>query len=717
MAFTKLLKLYQGLQEKYNSLQVKNPYAFYVTTDTKLLYKGEDLLSSVIWTDSVPAADVALEDIIYVVLNTQAGTAALYTLIGGEMVQISGADEKMDKINPEGSGHFRFNGAADDYSYTLGDCSLAMGLNTKVSGENSVAFGQDNSIDGDSTFVEGESNTISGHILASHIEGMGTNAENSEILESHIEGASHTIGEASLYATHIEGSQNTINDSADISSSVVQGFKNTVDGRMYNGSVLEGYENEVPSNFTLYASKIGGYNNITEAQLEESETVLEGTELKGALNHIVLDGQSFGSNYEGHANTIVLSDFSYGNRIEGSENYVVAQDPARGNIITGDQTTFISGAAAAEGCAIFGDHQTISAGGDEINGILCYGENNSFSGLGATTGAYGSLLGGSENTSQGLMGIRGGSISGYLNTVSGITSYTGSNVSGKSNVVTGFGEMTGCEIGGSSNQAHGGANGTWQSTALIGEGCIAQGIDYKGSHITGYQNTIQGSLSGYAKGADISGSQNTITLAGADVDGHHIEGTQNVVTLTSNQSGVHIEGYSNTITAAGTGSHVQGRDHIVALTSTKPVTVLGQGAAASGNKEYSVVIGNGDSQTKNNAVTIDYNGNIEIEGLLCQNLNNQDISIAAGASYAYALDAIPEGRFFDFDIRESIITQGVTDYDVAYSGKLLKQKTNVKTVVTHYQLADITLSTTANSVTITNNSASDRVFTIFTNIT
>ena len=107
------------------------------------------------------------------------------------------ATDKMDKVNPTGSGSFSLNRKA---STTVGDNSFAEGNDNTASGEASHAEGYGSIASGNISHAEGRTCTASK--LASHAEGYHTTADS---LGAHSEGE-YTI--ASSRAQHVSGKYN-----------------------------------------------------------------------------------------------------------------------------------------------------------------------------------------------------------------------------------------------------------------------------------------------------------------------------------------------------------------------------------------------------------------------------------------------------------------------------------------------------------------------------
>lgn len=121
-------------------------------------------------------------------------------------------NDKMDKVNPTGTGYFSLNRKTDytpgvnsvaigNQTTASGNYSFAEGNNTKASGLSSHAEGNNTTASGSDSHAEGSSTTASGNY--SHAEGFSTTASSPF---SHAEG-NHTV--ASLNCSHAEGNYTT----------------------------------------------------------------------------------------------------------------------------------------------------------------------------------------------------------------------------------------------------------------------------------------------------------------------------------------------------------------------------------------------------------------------------------------------------------------------------------------------------------------------------
>lgn len=113
-------------------------------------------------------------------------------------IPVTDTSDKMDKVNPTGSGYLSINRKAGT---TVGKYSTAEGRNAAASGEESHAEGYGTTASGEASHAEGWYTTASGY--ESHAEGSNTTASSSR---SHAEGW-HTT--ASSADSHAEGRYTT----------------------------------------------------------------------------------------------------------------------------------------------------------------------------------------------------------------------------------------------------------------------------------------------------------------------------------------------------------------------------------------------------------------------------------------------------------------------------------------------------------------------------
>lgn len=135
--------------------------------------------------DEIPSSKAVFEEIARIDL--------LLSQIGGDGL-IDLQNNKMDKVNPTGSGAMSINRLENS---TIGDYSVALGDSTEAIGLASFAVGINSHGVGVASFAEGVGSLAEGR--ASHAEGNSTIAEGDY---SHSEGA---LSKASAHAAHAEG--------------------------------------------------------------------------------------------------------------------------------------------------------------------------------------------------------------------------------------------------------------------------------------------------------------------------------------------------------------------------------------------------------------------------------------------------------------------------------------------------------------------------------
>ena len=170
-------------------------------------------------------------------------------------------NDKMDKVNPTGTGYFSFNRKTD---HTPGDYSIAIGNQTTASGDYSFAEGNQTIASGLSSHAEGNSTTASGP--DSHAEGSSTTASGNY---SHAEGFSTT---ASSSFSHAEGNYTV----ASLNCSHAEGNYTTASG---NYSHAEG--NYTKANHK--AQHVEGEYNIEDTSTATADA-------RGTYVHIVGNG-------------------------------------------------------------------------------------------------------------------------------------------------------------------------------------------------------------------------------------------------------------------------------------------------------------------------------------------------------------------------------------------------------------------------------------------
>ena len=252
--------------------------------------------------------------------------------------------DKMDKVNPTGTGYFSLNRKTD---HTPGTNSVAVGNQTTASGNYSFAEGNTTIASGESSHAEGYNTTASGSY--SHAEGYGSEAIQSY---AHAEGAYTT---ASGYRSHAEGHDTTAsgnNSHAEGSHTEASGKYSHTEGNYtkatHKSQHVEG-EYNIADSSTATADNRGTYvhivgNGTADDKRSNALTLTWGGDLwhSGRLSH----GNSVSATglgaYSGGSGTSALGDYSHAEGIS-----TTAQGGASHS--EGENTTTIGVASHAEG--------------------------------------------------------------------------------------------------------------------------------------------------------------------------------------------------------------------------------------------------------------------------------------------------------------------------------------------------------------------------------
>ena len=252
--------------------------------------------------------------------------------------------DKMDKVNPTGTGYFSLNRKTD---HTPGTNSVAVGNQTTASGNYSFAEGNTTIASGEGAHTEGYNTTASGSY--SHAEGYGSEAIQSY---AHAEGAYTT---ASGYRSHAEGHDTTAsgnNSHAEGSHTEASGKYSHTEGNYtkatHKSQHVEG-EYNIADSSTATADNRGTYvhivgNGTADDKRSNALTLTWGGDLwhSGRLSH----GNSVSATglgaYSGGSGTSALGDYSHAEGIS-----TTAQGGASHS--EGENTTTIGVASHAEG--------------------------------------------------------------------------------------------------------------------------------------------------------------------------------------------------------------------------------------------------------------------------------------------------------------------------------------------------------------------------------
>ena len=185
--------------------------------------------------------------------------------------------DKMDKVNPTGTGYFSLNRKADHTpgtnSVAVGNQTTASGYASHAEGKSTIASGHQSHAEGNSTTAqggashsEGDSTTASGY--ASHAEGWGTTASQND---SHAEGTSTT---ASGRGSHAEGN-----------STIASGYNSHAEGNFTTASGDQSHAEGYYTTATHKSQHVEGEYNIADSSTATADN-------RGTYVHIVGNGTS-----------------------------------------------------------------------------------------------------------------------------------------------------------------------------------------------------------------------------------------------------------------------------------------------------------------------------------------------------------------------------------------------------------------------------------------
>ena len=239
-------------------------------------------------------------------------------------------NDKMDKVNPTGTGYFSLNRNTD---HTPGVCSVAVGDHATASGEASFAEGNNTIASGINSHAQGSHTTASGN--NSHAEGSYTTASEEQ---SHTEGYSTT---ASGPNSHAEGRTTTASGS--YSHSQGQGTK-----AIHRSQHVEG-EYNIADPSTAAATARGTYvhivgNGTSDTARSNALTLTWGGDLwhSGRLSHGNKVSAEGTYSYAGGSETSAQGNYSHAEGVK-----TVAQGAS--SHTEGESTSAVGTASHAEG--------------------------------------------------------------------------------------------------------------------------------------------------------------------------------------------------------------------------------------------------------------------------------------------------------------------------------------------------------------------------------
>lgn len=547
------------------------------------------------------------------------------------------------------------------------NCTHAEGFSTTASKYYSHAEGSNTTASGTSSHAEGSGTTASGYY--SHAEGSTTNATADT---SHAEGSGTT---ASGYASHAEGSGTTATagsshaegsgTKASSANQHVQGKYNVEDTTgAYAMIIGNGTSDDARSNALTVDwngnVECGTINGVDVTQISSGGSgVGQVDATKGATYH----GEIFNSypDPDSHYVNSATGQYShaegFGTKASGDTSHAEgASTTASGNNshAEGASTKATGQYSHAEGNGAKASGERSHAEG---NGTTASGEISHAEGSSTTASAYASHAEGSSTTASGYYSHAEGAsttASGQCSHAEGQHTKASSDnqhVQGKFNVedtannyamiigngyetfntetfkketihsnaltidwdgniqcgktdingnFTAYGTINGVDI---TQISSGGSSGVGQVDAT-------EGASYHGEIFNSYSGSSKNIAT--ANFSHAEGYQTTTTGAGSHAEGYytiasahasHAEGYQ----TTASGAYAHSEGYQTT--ASETHSHAEG---FFTKASSENQHVQGEFNVEDANGTYAMIIGNGgDDNSRSNALTIDWNGNIQ----------------------------------------------------------------------------------------------------------
>lgn len=219
-------------------------------------------------------------------------------------------DDKMDKVNPTGSGSFSLNRKANS---TIGLYSTAEGYNNEAAGR--------------SSHVQGENNTATAGAVYAHVEGW---QNTSSSYYTHVEGTGNTV---SAYANHAEGESNT-----------AAGYCSHVEGHGTQTLASASYSHAEGNNTTVSATCAHAEGNSTTASGSYSHAEGYSTTASGGYSHTEGYQTVASANYT-HAEGYSTEALDVGAHAEGYDTKAFGQ----GSHAEGSQTQATGTVAHAEG--------------------------------------------------------------------------------------------------------------------------------------------------------------------------------------------------------------------------------------------------------------------------------------------------------------------------------------------------------------------------------
>ena len=494
--------------------------------------------------------------------------------------------DKIDKVNPTGTGSFSLNRQAGT---PIGGLSFAEGSETTASGEISHAEGYDTTASGRYSHSEGASTTASG--MGSHSEGAFTIASGSS---SHAEGERTT---ASGNRSHAEGFFTTASgdyshaegNSSDLFSSIVTTTDPT------NDDIITAWSSNEFSVAKGLSSHVEGTNNLAlgnSSHAEGSTTIASGDS-----SHAEGISSTASGNYS-HAEGDGTNASGIGSHAEGFD----ADASGEYSHAEGSSAVASGNSSHAEGISTTAlGHSSHAEGRDTLAGQMGF-KVTACKKLTDTTGTYtlSSITGLEVNQYYSV------SLSSSKENCGKITAIDTTN---KKITVDGYPDIA---LSSSSSS-------TANHITIVGKPTLGD-ILVSGhfSHSEGFKTTASGNRS-HAEGYNTTSSGGYSHAEGqrtiASGSRSHAEGYN--TTASGNSS--HSEGFNTTAsgpnshsegeatTASGSSSHAEGGG---TTASSDYQHVQGRYNIEDPSNTYADIIGNGSSDTnRSNAATVDWSGN------------------------------------------------------------------------------------------------------------
>ena len=550
------------------------------------------------------------------------------TVVNSSYVDTALSD-KMDKVNPTGTGSFSLNRKAGT---PIGEWSFAEGSETTASGGASHAEGYDTTASGNYSHSEGTSTTASG--MASHAEGAFTTASGSS---SHAEGES-TI--ASGNYSHAEGKLTTASgnyshaegNSSDLFSSIVTTTNPT------NDDIITAWNSNKFSLAKGDSAHVEGTNNLALGNYSHAEG--DTTIASGDISHAEGDSTT-SSGSASHAEGYNTTAENEGAHAEGGHTTASGQDSHAegiGSTASGDYSHAEGDGTNASGTGSHAEGFDADASGNysHAEGSSAVASGNSSHAEGISTTALGdSSHAEGRDTIAGQMGFKVTACEKLTDTTGTytLTSVTGLAINQRysvhlSSVKEDCGYITAIDTENKKITVNGypdialisSSSPTANHLTIVdqplkgdikvdGDDSHAEGSSTKAlgkySHAEGDNTTASGDYGSHAEGhfTTASGDRSHAEGGATIASGNHSHAEGECTEALGYDS--HAEG--GYTTASGSYSHAEGQGTIA---SSDDQHVQGAYNIEDSSTTYVDIIGNGTGDSvRSNAATVDWSGN------------------------------------------------------------------------------------------------------------